>query len=359
MVINPQMIVLAREYRGLTQEALAKMLFVGQARIAKIEGGIQDDIPEELFDRICSKLEFPPQFFCQKEDLIGFGSSSYFYRKKARITALDRKKIHGVVNLLRINLKKMLQSIDIESKRTLPKLDIDDYGGSASKVAQAVRVFWSMPDGPVQNLTALMENAGIIIIPVDFHTRELDATALRINEMPPLIFININMPGDRWRFTLAHELAHLILHDVPYEEMEDEADTFAAELLLPESELKPQFSRLDNIRLVDLANLKPYWKTSMGALLMRASGLGVITENQKRHLWSSISKLGWRLKEPNPIEVETPNTFRKILDFFVSNLQYEKNELSKMLMLNPRDLHELYAFFFSSGPKKSLLRIVP
>ncbi|MBK7012326.1 MAG: ImmA/IrrE family metallo-endopeptidase [Xanthomonadales bacterium] len=44
-----------------------------------------------------------------------------------------------------------------------------------------------------------------------------------------MIFINKDVPGDRWRFTLAHELAHLVMHDIPKPDMEDEADEFASE----------------------------------------------------------------------------------------------------------------------------------
>ena len=355
------MVVLAREYRELTQEALAKELFVSQAKIAKIEGGLTTDIPEELFQRISSKLDFPPSFFLQEEDLIGFGSSAYFYRKKARITLSDRKRIHGLVNLIRIHLKKLLLSVDIEGRKTLPRLDIEDYGGSAQKIAQALRAYWKMPDGPINNLTKLIESAGIIIIPVDFQSRGMDATSLRLNEMPPMIFINMHIPGDRWRFTLAHELAHLICHDIPHEEMEDEADAFASELLMPGSELKAQFSRMKNIRLVDLANLKPYWKTSMQALLMKADELGHITNNQKRYLWASLSKQGWRTKEPNMLERETPSTYKKIFEYFLSTLQYKTKELGEMLMVSPLDLVELYGAFLVSDQKKlkPVLRVVP
>lgn len=358
MKINPAMLVLAREYRGLTQEQLARELLVSQARIAKVEGGLQTDIPEEFFERICNKLDFPMPFFQQEEDLIGFGSSAYFYRKKAKLNAADRKRIHGTVNLIRIQLKKMLVSIDIEGKRSLPRIDIEEYGGSVAKVAQAVRSFWSLPDGPIKNITNIIESAGVIIIPVDFQTRDMDATSLRLNEMPPLIFININMSGDRWRFTLAHELAHLICHDIPHEAMEDEADDFAAEFLMPKSELAPQFSRLGNIRLIDLANLKPFWKTSIAALLVRANDLGYLNENQKRYLWAAISKQGWRMQEPNPLPLEKPGTHKKILDFFMSKLECGKDDIAKMLSINLHDLDELYAFFFASDPKKPLLRIV-
>jgi len=357
MKINASMVVLAREFRGFTQEELARKVCLSQARIAKLEGGIQTEIQEPLMEMLCESLGFPSEFFIQDEELLGFGSSAYFYRKKADLTASDRRRIHGVVNLMRINIKRMLTFIDLEPNRRLPKLDIDEYGGSAEQVAQAVRAIWTLPEGPIKNITSLIESSGVIITPCDFYTRSMDATSLRLAEMPPLIFINSQLPGDRWRFTLAHELAHLIMHDVPTEEMENEADRFAAEFLMPEIEMKAHFSRMANIRLQDLANLKSYWKTSMGSLLMRASDLGFLSDNQKRYLWSSMSKLGFRTKEPNPIPREEPKTYQKVLKYFTETLSYSADELSRVLKLTRQVLEELHGAVISS-PAPPRLRIV-
>lgn len=357
MRANPAMLVLAREYRGLTQEELARSIGVGQARVAKWEGGAQSEIPDPLFGLLCDTLAFPPAFFEQTEELLGFGSSAYYYRKKADLTAADRRRIHGMVNLLRIHVKRMLASVDIEAKHRLPQLDIEAYGGSASKAAQAVRDFWSLPDGPVRNVTALIESAGVIVVPCAFPTRSMDATSLRLAEMPPLIFVNSNLPTDRWRFTLTHELAHLVCHQVPHESMEDEADEFAAEFLLPEVEMRAQFARIGNIRLQDLANLKPYWKTSIGALLKRAGDLGYLTDNQKRYLWASMSKAGWRTQEPGPLSKEEPTIHRKLVQVFTTDMNYTATELADLLRVTVPGLQELHGVF-AETPAARRLRVV-
>lgn len=358
MKINPLMLVLAREYRGLTQEDLARKLLVSQARIAKFEGGLQTDIPDPFFDKLCNELEFPHSFFQQEEDLVGFGSSAYYYRKKVDLTAADRKRIHGVVNLLRIHIKQMLSFVEIEGKRKLPQLDLEEYGGSPVKVAQAVRAFWLVPDGPINNLTNLIESAGVIVIPCDFRTRSMDATSLRLNELPPVIFISAHLLGDRWRFTLAHELGHLIMHSIPTESMEEEADEFAAELLMPEAELRPQFARLGDIRLQDLKNLKLYWKVSIAALLKHAYDLGFISDNRKRYMWSCMSKWGWRMQEPEPLPREEPKTYKKIVDYFTTELKYTLEDLTTFLKVNLHDLLELHAAVFPVEQNRAHLRVI-
>ncbi|MHC5879723.1 ImmA/IrrE family metallo-endopeptidase, partial [Streptococcus pyogenes] len=62
----------------------------------------------------------------------------------------------------------------------------------------------------------------------------------------PVMLINANAAPDRKRLTLAHELGHLVLHSTnPTENMETEATAFAAEFLMPESEIRPELRRLD------------------------------------------------------------------------------------------------------------------
>lgn len=354
------MVVLAREYRGLTQEQLGRALGVTQAKIAKIEGGIQVDVSEVHTELLCDTLGFPIKFFQQNEQLLGWGSSAYYYRKKASVTAVDRKRIQGQVNICRIHLKKLLQSVEIEANRKLPILDLEDeFGGSPDQAARAMRSFWGLPDGPIKNVTALIESAGVIVVPMDFGTNSIDATSIRLAEIPPVIFISTRISSDRWRWTLVHELAHLLIHQVPTETMEDQADAFAAEFLLPEIELKPQFARIGKIRLQDLANLKPYWKVSMQALLMRATGLENLKKSEAQYLWMQISKLNYRMNEPNPLPKEAVKTYPEIMKFFEEQMEYSKDDMASVLNITPRELESLHGASGAWKMSQPALRIVP
>lgn len=341
--VNPDMVILAREYRGLTQEQLGREMGVTQAKIAKIEGGMQTDLVEAHAESLCAALDFPASFFQQSEQLLGWGSSAYYYRKKATISAVDRKRIQGQVNLVRIHLKKLLQSVDIEASRKLPFLDLEDsYGGSPIQAARAMRAFWNLPDGPVKNVTALIESTGVIVVPMNFGTESVSATSIRLTELPPVIFVNGSMPSDRWRWTLAHELAHLLMHQVPHEEMEAQADAFAAEFLLPEAELKPQFVRLGRIHLQDLANLKPYWKVSMQALLKRAMDIECITRNEAQYVWMQIGKRNMRTQEPHPLPKEEVKIYPAMVRYFEDVLEYSKEEMAFALHVNPPEVESLH-----------------
>lgn len=363
MAFNSEMLVLAREYRDLTQDELARKSGVNRIKIAKIESGLSAPTEQEAAN-FSASLGMPPEFFENDEPVIGYGSSAYYYRKKADLTAADRKKIHSIVNIIRLGLKPMLRQVEVESQRKLVKLSVDDYGGSAAKVAEAVRNFWKLPDGPIKNLTALIEGAGVIVFLCDFGTRSMDATSLWLADSPPMIFISDQIPGDRWRFTLAHELAHLVMHDVPHDAMEDEADAFASELLMPAADLKAEFARLGQIKLRDLAEMKLYWKTSMAALLMRASHLGFLNENQSRYLWMTMSKLGYRSKnassEPNPIPREEPANAKKLMALFANELQFSIGDLARLMKLPVEDIKKLYdaSPWADSSEPQTRLRLV-
>ena len=237
--------------------------------------------------------------------------------------------IHAQMNIRRMHLSKLLQAVNIKSNR-IPHMDIGEYGGNIERIALEVRASWLLPAGPVKNLTATLESVGAVIIQCDFRTRKLDAIGQCVPGFPPIIFVNIDVPGDRLRFTLAHELGHLIMHNLPCVDMEKEADRFAAEFLMPSKDIRPSLSQLS---LSKLANLKIYWKVSMAALLYRAKDLKKITERQYRYFCMQMSKAGYRTREPIEWDVksEKPKVLDEIIEIFQNELKYSVSDLSNVL----------------------------
>jgi Zn-dependent peptidase ImmA (M78 family)/DNA-binding XRE family transcriptional regulator len=355
MKLNGEMLVLAREFRGLTQEQAAELVGCAQSTIAKIEGGLKGDIDDELANKIADQLQFPVDFFQQPDQLLGFGSSAYYYRKKVTIPASERKKVHGTVNLLRIALKQLLRQVEISPSKPLPQLDLDMYEKDPAQAARALRIYWNLPDGPIRNITSLLESAGVIVIPCDFGTKAIDATCLRLAEMPPLIFINHDIPGDRWRFTLAHELAHLVLHDVPHDSMEAEADAFAAEFLVPEAELSLQLMQRGKIRLGDFLPLKRYWRVSIQSLILGAERCGQLTAQQVRYFYAQMSRANMRTNEPEPIEREQASSLRKIIDAMLGPLEFDEEDLAELVKWNKSEVRQ---FLIPQRIEAPRLRIV-
>ena len=357
--INGELVVLARELRRLTQKDLSEKSGIGQGTVAKVEGGTSKAVSEKILNSIASALSFPVSFFQLSADNLSFGSSNYFYRKKAKISVAERKYINSVVNITRINIDKMLSHVDFSHSIQLPTIDIDEYG-SAADIANVVRAKWKIPDGPIRNLTHLVEKAGILIVPCDFKCEYMDATSLNLNNSMPMVFINKNMPGDRWRHTLAHELGHLIMHDSHTETMENEADLFASELLAPVDDIAAQLRPVGKIQLNDLVKLKPFWKVSIASLIMRAEHAGLLTPNQKKYLWVMRSKHGWNKKEPEEIALESPRGHKSLIGNYFDNLGYTLDDLAKTLSVPADVLVELHggSIDLPEPPREVKLRVV-
>lgn len=342
--VNQDMVILAREYRALTQKELADAASVKQPQIAMIEGGIDGSASIETIAAISKALNFPMEFFYQSEPRLGFGSSSVYYRKMSAITAADRKSISSLTNLTRIGLKRLLDAVEVDADLALPKVDLDVLDGSPSKAASIVRAAWSLPDGPIQNLTNLVERAGVIIIESDFGTRGISGTGMRLANLPPLIFVNRALPPDRYRFTIAHELGHLVLHDAPRETMEDEADEFASELLMQRSEFKVSVSQFDGRpTLRHLIALKPYWKVAISAMIMRMGQLEIISGEAKRSFFIQMSNMKMRLDEPQPFPKEIPALYPKIVKAAIGDLPKESDAATQIMKMPADVFTRLYA----------------
>ncbi|WP_256775405.1 MULTISPECIES: ImmA/IrrE family metallo-endopeptidase [unclassified Stenotrophomonas] len=337
---NPEMVILAREYRELTQSDLAAAAGITQPRVARIEAGTGADLSDAEMRAVADALGFPLGFFSLAEQRFSYGSSSVFTRSR-QLKAGERRKISGLINVLRIHVKRMLDHVDVQQVRSLPRLSIDDYG-TASACARALRVAWNLPSGPVRNLTRLLEGAGVVVIECDFGGVPMDATCIQFADLPPIVFIDKSVPGDRWRFTLAHELAHLVMHDLPHPSMEDEADDFASEFLVPGDEISPNLSRQNASKLATYMPLKEYWQVSIAMLVRKSLTLGKIDDNQRKWLIIQMNKLGIRKVEPLPIPKEQPSLFPSLIKHFREQLGFTDEELGAALMYAPDRLGELY-----------------
>ena len=173
-----------------------------------------------------------------------------------------------------------------------------------------------------------------------FNTALLDGISFRGEGLPPLFFMNRDVPGERFRFSLAHELGHMVLHGVPGddEEMEHEADRFAAAFLMPAAEIRPY---LTTPKLSAFARVKAFWKVSIKALIKRAHDLKLITDNQYRWLNVQYSK-AFKAGEPVPIELEKPSRLRMMVEYHLTNLGYSITDLARLLSVHADDLERVY-----------------
>ncbi|WP_079405431.1 XRE family transcriptional regulator [Streptomyces sp. 3211] len=337
MQYNPAMVTLARESREMTMGELAAKVGVTPSLISKIEQGNRE-MSEERAKSIASALSYPTEVLFWRDPVYGFGSSSFYHRKQQSLPQKALKEIQAFVNFHRIRAKRLSSALDLDFAFTIPSLSVDDYG-SPEEIARAVRAAWRMPIGPVQNLTDWIEAAGGFVVQREFSSAKINAISVWPPGENPFFVLNTLLPPCNLRFSLAHELGHLVMHDVPEPEQEAEADRFAAEFLMPAADIKSQLRGMD---LTLAARLKPLWRTSMGALMRRARDLGVITDRQHTSLRVQLSQKGWTKDEPVQISQENPQLIPEIIDVHHSEHGYTASDLADMVGLYTREWLDLY-----------------
>lgn len=337
MATNPELVVLARESRGMTQSELAAKAGVTQGFLSKLESGLVS-ADAALVDVLADRLGFPSEFFEQGDRVYGYGSPCLYHRKQKTMPAKVLRQLQATSNIVRLEVRNLCRGVDIDAALEFPSFDIDEFP-SPEAVAGLLRRHWRIPMGPVANLSAIVEAAGGILVQVPFGTRQLDAVSIWPPGEAPLFLLNQASSWDRLRFTLAHEVGHMVMHANASPTMEDEADRFAAELLMPAHEIADE---LKGLRLDNLPLLKARWRVSMAALCRQAFRIGAISRDQYRRLFMRLGQLGYRKAEPGDLQAEVPTTLAAVIDIHLREHGMTVGELSQLARCSETDFRHRY-----------------
>ncbi len=356
---KPDLLRIARQLRGLQQGQAAQELELSQAMLSRVENHLSP-FGVDLIERAAAVFRIPYAFFLQEDTVLGAPVSVHpMWRKKAAVAVRDIDQIVAELNVRVMHLRRLLRAVEIETPYSIPSLPVEDYEGNVEKIAALVRAQWQLPPGPIPNLTRTLEAAGIVIAHSGMAGSAVDGVTFSAPGLPSLIILNVKQPADRMRFTLAHELGHLVMHRTqPTPLMENEANDFASFFLMPTRDIRPYFTRRVDLRL--LAELKPVWRTSMASLLMRARSLGLLTPNQERYLWQQFSAARIRQAEPAELELaqEPPASLLDLIQTHVQRLGYSISNLAELLHIHPDDLGILYGLNAPVQNKGPNLRLV-
>lgn len=340
------MVELAREARELTQTKLASLLNVSQGMVSKIEQGL-NSVDDDILRKLSRVLRYPESFFLQDHRIYVPGIG--FDRNRKSLGVKKRNSIDAKINIQRMHVQNLLSAVELVSEN-IPRIDYLDGNLSPEEpeiVANAVRQYYKLPRGPIENLTKVLEDSGIFVIETDFDTDKQFGMTVQAPEVPAIIFLNKNLSPDRMRFTLAHELGHIIMHEMPSPESESQADRFASELLLPSDEIKKDLLNhgINRMYLQNLKDLKYKWGVSFQTLVKKALDLGIISAKQRQYFYVQMSRNGYsRNNEPDcGLEKEKPTLFNNLLKLYKSELDYSDIDLAKVMSLNKEEYQSLYS----------------
>lgn len=220
------------------------------------------------------------------------------HRTRASTLAGSKKRAQELLRLGGEVFKDLRERTDKVPKSRLERFEVmgDD---DLEDLAVDVRSLLDHEEaGPIQNLTAAVEKAGVCLVPI-VGLPGIDGLSAWVDGVP-VIGLSPSVPGDRLRFSLSHELGHLLLHTQKGEHTEREANRFAGALLFPRSEF--DLAMPDKPQLRDFIQLKKSWGVAVSALVYRAHELDHIDDRRYRALQIQMSK--WRKNEPagfNPV----------------------------------------------------------
>lgn len=259
-------------------------------------------------------------------------SSDYFFRTtKVELSKIEYRKLSKMPN-------KDAAMINEKTKEYLSRyLELEEILGlsnefenplknfppiteykHANEAASILREKWELGKGPIFNIVELLEDKKIKVLKLDV-AENFDGLQTFVNGNIPVMVYNVrkaNKP-DRIRFTLLHELAHLLLKfgDVTERKKETLCHEFSGAMLLPEDTIKAELgSRRSKLSTLELGNIKKQYGISMQAIVMRARACGIISNSYTSQFFFFMDQMNWRIDEPIDYQgVEESNNFEQLL----------------------------------------------
>lgn len=293
----------ARLLNGYSLQELADKLGnrVSRQALHKYEKG--EMIPDSAMIGLLSDvLDVRPDFFF-REMQVKIGPIAF-----RKFPDLPAKEEHRIIETVRDYLSRYLELEEIIGIRTEFQHPLEGFKEitcfqDVEDAAQEVRKKWALGCDPIYNAIELLEDKHIKIVEVAAGD-SFDGMQTWVNGSIPVIAINKNRldKTDRKRFTVMHELGHLLLtfpKEMPEKQQETFCHQFAGAILIPEPAMKEELGpKRRKLMVEELAALKQQYGVSIQAIAMRAKDLGIISDSYCRQFFTYIRQKGWKVNEP-------------------------------------------------------------
>lgn len=319
-----------RDLLGLTGADLHRLTKISQSWISQVETGAREPAKDRL-RVIAEATDTPMSFFYARPSSVPLDSLRF--RKMATASRTVTRRISAfygegfrVTEEITSRAQYPAPPLPFASAAELADEEIEDL---AAQTRVALRL---APDKPIPHLTRALERAGIAVAPIVLPDPTGDAVSPTNKHFGVSYWAGIGETaliayfpgpqGDRDRFTLAHELGHLVLHTFrPHAaDPEGEANRFAGAFLVPYERAREEMT--DRLTLEGFARRKQAWGVSIQALILRGAAVGNIGDSRKRSLYVQLTQRGWRKEEPVTVGQEEPLLLWSLLERQYGNRPY-------------------------------------
>ena len=340
-------IFVTRRATGLSLRDLSKRIGnrVTAQAISKYER--EESVPSnEVLYSISDALGVTPDYLTSDHDI---HLETVDFRRKRLTSKREEAQVKSYVLMLlqrylTVEEKLGLATVNPNFPREAPWPVIRDEA-EAEHAALALRMYWGIGLDPISNLVDLLEERGIKVF--SFGLDNIDGLTAQVRRdngnIVYAVVVNSRDWGERQRFTVAHELGHMIVDVSPREMQEKVANRFAGAFLMPAETLRSEFGKhRKSVSMAELLELKRIFGVSAQALVYRCKELGIFSAPMVRNLFHHFELRGWRrppYKEPGGIEPEEPKRFDRLCFRALSEGAISNAEASELLGQSIRDLN--------------------
>lgn len=330
----------ARLLRRMTATSVVESTWWSNAWQTKIEKSAAIWLEDADVARLAELFRFPAVFF-SSEPQSRVTAEELLFRAPKSMTVGEQDFLATFACLA----GDFLGELDEQSKLPPVKIPsvVDRWRSPVSIADAAARLRETMgvePDEPLDDLMYEAERLGAPVIvrrrSVGDWESEFAASPSRARDEKhlgystwvgrhrdrPLVVLRESESWERTRFTVAHELGHLVLHSGSHcsvsADNEQEANRFATELLAPSAVIAGELPRV--MSLLNLRALKDKWGLSLGSLIMHLRDTGLIDQTRAKMLTTQLhSRINpgtghtWGMTEPgwDDRAPERPRLLRK------------------------------------------------
>jgi Zn-dependent peptidase ImmA (M78 family)/DNA-binding XRE family transcriptional regulator len=331
----------ARVLRCLSQQNVADEIGVSKQMVSKYESG--EAMPTS------SKLIKLAKLFSLKIDY--FFSSFQIelgdinFRKKS---TFSMKKQSSLKEQIKINLENYLWiedllSIDYTFKNIIQNSKVNSIE-DVEKAVLKLRNEWNIGIDPIHNIIQLLEDKEIKVIELFDVDDKFDGMATYVNDKYPVIVVNGNFPVERKRFTLLHELGHLLLNipECDVKQEENFCNKFAAEFLFPRQIVIKEFGgKRNHITLTELITTQKKYGISIPAIVYRLVDAGILSKQRHTDFYKKIRFNPSLDREVNLSRFETPENSNRFEQLVYRALAQEKISFSKASSLLNKNIESV------------------
>lgn len=273
----------ARLLAGLSLRELANALdgIVSHNAISKYEKG--EMMPDSKVLIALSKvLDVKTDYFLRPHTV---EISNIEFRKKS---SLNVKKTNSIKENIKDNIERYIElETFLNFKNTFinpVKNVVIENVEDVEKAVEQLLHQWDLGFNALPNVIEILEDKDIKVVEIDADEK-FDGLSGWANNTIPVIVINKNFTVERKRFTALHELAHLLLsmnsEKFTHKDIETFCNVFAGAMLLPKQTIFNELGeKRSSISLNELIYIKESYGISIQAIMARARGLGIISNDQ-------------------------------------------------------------------------------